>query len=187
MRSRFYLALAVALAVVPMCAAGIRTSRFAISLESRGRDHWQRAFLAARERKLILVQSTVDEVFGTRNAPTRWYITGTRIKSSVGGRYLAYDPSGQSTKVYLLSRPGKGTDWTVGIDKNAEEGLRGKNAEEGLRGTIRAAAGKLKGWYLSMEVHKKEDGEGRTVTVHRFILSRAPGRKFEAERIFVHK
>jgi hypothetical protein len=177
MRPRYLLALPLALAVVSVCGAGIGTNRFNISIRSKGSN--REVFLAVADGRLTLGNSTFSSVSDNEDAADRWYITGTRIKSSTGAGYLAYDPSGRSPRVFLTPRPGKGTDWTVGI---------GEGAREGARGVIRAAAGKRKGWYLSVEVTRVNDGNGNTVRVRRrFILAKAPAQKLEAERIYSHK
>jgi hypothetical protein len=176
MRSRYLLVLPLVLAIASVCAAGIGTNRFNITIRSKGND--RKVFLAVADGELTLGSSTFGSVSDNEDAADRWYITGTRIKSSSGGGYLAYDPSGKDPRVFLTSRPGKGTDWTVGI---------GARAPEGERGVIRAAAGKRKGWYLTVEVTREKDGNGKTVRVCRFTLAKAPARKLEAERIFSHK
>jgi hypothetical protein len=176
MNRRWLLALLSSLTVASVCAAGIATNRFTIGVRDKGGRNEE--FLAVRGGKLTLGSSTFGKISDNRDAPDRWYILGTRIKSSAGGGYLAYDPAGKDTRVFLVPRPGKGTQWTITLDKDAREGKRG---------VIRAGCGRLKGWFLSVEETREKQKDGTRVTVRRFVLAKAPARKLEAERIYEHK
>jgi hypothetical protein len=160
MYRRACLSLALCLVAAPLCVAGIATNRFTISFAPKGIGG---DYLAARGGGLSLGGSTFGAVADTRDAEDRWYVAGMKIKSSLGG-YLAYDPSGKSTAVFLTAEPGEGTDWLVG-----------RSRQEGERGRIQAAAGPLQSWYLCV------DEAGRVT------LARESACKLEAERIYEHK
>lgn len=176
MTRRFWLALPVCLAFVSVCAAGIGTNRFTLSVADNGRVV---DYVAVRKGRLTLGRSTFGAVSDNHDAADRWYVAGCKIKSSVGGGYLAYDPTGKSSRVFLSPEPGEGTDWLVGI---------GGRADEGKRGAVQAASGPLRGWYLDVsEEDEQETADGRTHTRRVPVLSRAPSHKVEAERIWEHK
>jgi hypothetical protein len=170
---RACLTLALCLVAVPVCVAGIATNRYTISSDATGMPG---DFLAAREGELTVGGSTFGAVADTRDAPDRWYVVGTKIKSSLGG-YLAYDTSGKSNRVFLTPEMGEGTDWLIG-----------RSRHEGERGTIQAAVGPLQGWFLCVE---EAEGQRGTATdkaaARRVVLARDPARKLEAERIYEHK
>jgi hypothetical protein len=176
MLRRLLLALPVCLAVVSVCAAGIGTNRFTISIDKRHASE----FLTVRQGELTLGGSTFGSVSDNQDAADRWYIAGCKIKSSAGGGYLAYDPTGRSNRVFLRPEPGEGTDWFVGV---------GGRAREGERGAIQAASGPLKGWYLDVSVREEppQTAEGRKATRTVPVLSKSPSQKIEAERIWEHK
>ena len=106
------------LAVISACAAGIATNRYTISLKNQKGRFEQ--FLAVRKGRLVLGGSTFGSVSDNQDAADRWYILGTRIKSSVGGGYLAYDPSAKTSEVFLAPRPGEGTEWVVRVVNGRE-------------------------------------------------------------------
>jgi hypothetical protein len=174
---RLLLALALSLAVVTVCAAGIGTNRFTISTAGKGHPG---DFLAVDEGDLTLGGSNFGAVSDNRDAADRWYIAGSKIKSSVGGGYLAYDPTGKNKRVFLSAKPTEGTDWYVGV---------GNRAQEGDRGVIRAMSGPLKGWYLdAAEAEEKQaTAEGKTGPPRVLVLSEKPSRLLEAARIWEHK
>jgi hypothetical protein len=173
MLRRLLLALPVCLAAVSVCAAGIGTGRFTISIEA-GHDS---GFLAVRRGELTVGDSTFGSVFYNEDAADRWYISGPQIKSSVGGGYLAYDPTGKSNRVLLRPKPGEGTDWVLGVSGRARRGKRG---------AIQAASGPLKGWYLDVASgeDKQETAEGKKAARPALVLSKHPSRKLEAEQIW---
>jgi len=113
-----------------------------------------------------------------RDAPERWYVLGSQIKSSTGGGYLAYDPEGKSNRVFLSREAGKGTDWAISLEHFDRE----EQARE--RGTLAAYWGPMAGWSLDIEEVKenREDG-GDPVSVRRLVLSKKPRHPFVADRI----
>jgi hypothetical protein len=111
------------------------------------------------------------------DAPERWYILGSQIKSSTGGSYLAYDPEGKSNRVFLSREAGKGTDWTIGLEHFDRE----EQARE--RGTIAAYWGPMAGWSLDIEETMEKPKDGDPVTVRRLVLSKKPRHPFVADRI----
>lgn len=165
---RAFLTLALCLVAAPLGVAGIATNRFTINF-----DH---DYLAARDGELTLGTSTFGAVSDARDAADRWYVAGSKIKSSLREGYLAYDPSGKTNRISLTPEPGAGTDWLVG-----------RSGREGQRGTIQAAAGPLQGWFLSVE-EAEDQGAGPGKTAGRqVVLAKEPAHKLEAERIYEHK
>jgi hypothetical protein len=160
---RCVLSLAVCLVVGSVSVAGIPTDLFVISVKERQKKG---NYLGVRKGELGLGKSTFGAVYDTKDADDRWYVLGTQIKSSVVGGYLAYDAAGKDPKVFLVAKPGDGTEWS--IDEPGK-------SREGVRGTIRAAAGPMKGWVLEI------DADGQPV------LAKEPSKKLEVERVFEHK
>jgi hypothetical protein len=111
------------------------------------------------------------------DAPERWYILGSQIKSSSGGGYLAYDPEGKSNRVFLSREAGKGTDWTVSLEHFDRE----EKARE--RGPVTAYRGPMAGWALDVEKVREKLEDGDSVTVRRLVLSKKPRHPFVADRI----
>jgi hypothetical protein len=100
--------------------------------------------------------------------PDRWYVLGTKIKPSVGGGYLAYDPSGKDPRVYLSHDAEEGTDWKIGERSEAKYVYR--------YGVTQAVSGKVKGWYLDVEEYEEEGEDGRTATAYRLVLRKEVAR-----------
>ena len=97
-------------------------------------------------------------------APDKWYVDGGRLKSSVGGGYLAYDVSGKDPKVFLASGPGGGAEWDIVVHRRRESDYA----------TVRAANGPFKGWYLNLK-----DGS--------LVLGPQPSDAVQVERFYRHK
>src|SRR5205807_8809786 len=139
-----------------------------------------KAYLLIRQGELTVGDAPHDVEWEGRPAPGRWYIEGTRIKSSGGGGYLAYDPSGKDPKVFLSPAPPKDADWAISVP--------GKNHfDDGKRAVIRAGSGKLKGWYLTVQEIEETRPDGKSVTTSRLVLARNLERRLEAKRNFLHK
>jgi hypothetical protein len=157
--------------------AGIATNRYTISARHKDRRHEE--FLTVKGGRLILSGSTFGSVSDNRDAADRWYIMGSRIKSSVGAGYLAYDQTGKDSQVFLVSGPGEGTEWSVSV----------VGGREGQRGVIRAAMGPMKGWYLDVDERSEQppDDHRQPVKIRRLVLRKGPLRRLEAERIYSHK
>jgi len=158
MSRRLFLSLSLLLAASPACPAGIPTGRFTINAKGINSE-----YLAVRGG-LALGNTGGKTRLADEDATAEWYVDGTRIKSK-SGRYLAYDPTGKSDKVFLVDRPGAGTDWSVSVP--------GKEKED-ERAAVRATAGAVKGWYLGLE-------DGRPV------LAKDPSQKLHVQRIWLHK
>ena len=173
MRRRLCLCLAVWAATASAALAGKPTNAFTISLPG-GKD-----YLSADEGKLTVGAAPKDVDWYDKPAPGRWYVEGTRIKSTVGYGYLAYDPTGKDTRVFLAPRPGPGTEWDVRVPKKRRDG-------EGERGAIWAASGKFKGWVLTVAEVKEKGPGGKTVLSQRAVLARDPKVRLEVERIWWH-
>jgi hypothetical protein len=157
--------------LVGLGRAGIPTGTFTISTPDR------KVYLADRNGRLTTGPPDRGVEADGFPAQGRWYVLGTQIKSSVGGGYLAYDPAGKSNAVFLTPRPGGGTQWTVSP---------GGPYGPGDRAAIRVGSGPKKGWYLGVEAVQENKG-GRTVTVHRLVLSEGRALELEAEQIYLHK
>jgi hypothetical protein len=185
MGKRALLLLSLSLGVVSAAAAAVPTSHFTISF---GRKEGKVEYLAVRGGRLVLGPPT-KHARDEQDAPERWFILGTKIKSSVGGGYLAYDPTGKDPKVFLTpNQNDKGTDWEVRRPKGA---FHQKNQSRSLDeewGTVRAASGPLKGWFLDAEEAEQKPGpQGKDVPACRFVLRKEPSCNVEAARIYTHK
>jgi hypothetical protein len=174
MKRRISLCLAVWGLAASFCAAGIPTDTFTISLPR------EKAYLSIRQGELKVDEAPHDVEWEGRPAPGRWYIEGTRIKSSVGSGYLAYDPSGKDPKVFLSPKPPKDADWAISVPER-------DRTDEGKRAVIRAGSGKLKGWYLAVQEVEETRPDGKTVTTNRLVLAKNPQRRLEVKRIIEHK
>ena len=174
MKRRISLCLAVWGLAASFCPAGIPTDTFTISVSG------DKAYLSVRLGALKVGDAPHDVEWEGRPAAGRWYIEGTRIKSSVGSGYLAYDPSGKDPKVFLSPAPPKDADWAISVP--------GKNHfDDGKRAVIRAGSGKLKGWYLTVQEIDETRPDGKSITTSRLVLAKNPQRRLEAKRIFLHK
>src|SRR5262245_3497156 len=118
MGKRAFLLLSLSLGAVSAAAAAVPTDHFTISFDrKRGIE-----YLAVRGGRLVLGPPTKRDEQVV--APERWFVLGTKIKSSVGGGYLAYDPTGKDPRVFLTpNQNDKGTDWEV----RRPEGAKRKN------------------------------------------------------------
>jgi hypothetical protein len=180
MKPRHALLVCLIVLAGPVCLAGFPTNFFTIHCRDAG-------YARMDGGKLSLGDSSVNKVPDRRAAPDKWYVGGNQIKSSVGDGYLAYDISGKDPKVFLASRPGKGTEWEVVTHRGEEESATvraaagprpGKGTEwevvthrgEEESATVRAAAGPFKGWYLNVKDDRLVLGstESRAVRVKRF-------------------
>jgi len=172
-RRRTFISLMLWAVTASLAAAGTPTNAFTISPPDK------RDYLVARWAGPAVVPPPPEVDCDGRPTSARWYVEGTRIKSTVGGGYLAYDPTARDGRVFLVSSPGEDTDWDVNVPEKSR-------LAEGKRAVIRVAKGPLRGWYLSVKEETKREGE-RSVTIQRVWLTKDPGRKLEAERIILHK
>jgi hypothetical protein len=170
--------LALGVVVAELCRAAIPSSTFTISTPDR------KVYLADREGRLTAGAPDGKADYDSGPGPCRWYIQGTQIKSTVGGGYLAYDPTGKSNAVFLTTKPGSGTQWTVRLQNPPPKNECGPFGPE--RAAIRVGSGPKRGWYLSVEAVQENRGGG-TVTVHRLVLSESPALQLQAQRIYDHK
>jgi hypothetical protein len=93
-----------------------------------------------------------------------WALRGDgRIATRREDAYLAYDLDGVEKGVVLANRPGWGSKWDFHF---------GKDAEGNTVHTLRAAEGRLNGWYLD---YTTEDGPAPGEVRHWLILSPQPG------------
>jgi hypothetical protein len=158
--------------------AGFPTNRFHIRL-----DHGtpsRRGCLMLHDGRLIVWHNNGGRVGDTQNAPDRWYIDGTRIKCSTGGGYLAYDPTGKDSGVFIVAKPPEGIDWKVTL----------KRSEGGERGVLEAATGTVKGWTLDVEdpsSARPGPPSALSAAASRIIIAKEPRHPFVVERIYGHK
>jgi hypothetical protein len=181
------LALGLALGVASVCAAGVSapTNFFTIyvALKQKGRSEFASVYLHARVtggRLGLSRRGDRGDEEKPRPAPGRWYVLGTKIKSSVGGGYLAYDPSGKDHRVFLSPTAGHGTDWKI----------RGPGGKEftSWYGAVQAASGKVKGWHLDCEEYERKGEGGKAVTAYRLVLrKRAPRKDVSVNRVFSYR
>jgi hypothetical protein len=130
----FTLSLVVVLVTAPSIPAGFPTDFFTVHCAKVG-------YARAEGGRLTLGASSVNRVPDRQAAPDKWYVDGGRLKSSVGGGYLAYDASGKDPKVFLASKPGRGAEWDSVVHRRRESDYA----------TVRAASGPFKGWYLNVK------------------------------------
>jgi hypothetical protein len=111
--------------------------------------------------------------------PDRWYVLGTKIKSSVGGGYLAYDPSGKDPRVFLSRTAGEGTTWTIGDPGGGRFDIYG---------VAQPASGKVKGWHLDVEEFKQKRKDGRAVSAYRLVLRKDdPRTRVRVTRVYSYR
>src|SRR5438270_6829996 len=103
MRSLQLLFICLLLLTASVCLAGIPASFFTIHGKDAG-------MARVDDGKLTLGASSINKVPDRQEAPDKWYVGGTQIKSSTSGSYLAYDTTGKDPKVFLAPRPGDGTE-----------------------------------------------------------------------------
>lgn len=169
-----FLMAALWLMVASACLGGTPTNRYIIScrVEKSGYE-----YVAVTKGRLTVGKASNRK--DDQDAPDRWYILGTKIKSSDGGGYLAYDPSGKDNRVFLTPTPTAGTEWSMSLRK------RSPGDEE--HGVIRAATGPRRGWYLDVEEIEEKTSDDATKTVRRIILAKEPRHKVEAARVYIHR
>jgi hypothetical protein len=183
MTHRLILVLALSAAAAPLGEAGIATGYYYVT--ARKSKPGELFYLAVKDSKLVLgAASSLQDERGS--APDRWHVLGTQIKSSAGGGYLAYDPSGKSKGIFLSPRPVKGAEWQVRrVYTKRSNHLRESMDYEW--GVVEAASGPLKGWSLDVEEVGKKRGNGGTAPVRRLILSKRRAWNVEAGGIYEHK
>src|SRR5215212_7190563 len=98
MHRRALFCLMLGAAAASIGAAGTPTDAFTISTPDK------RHYLVARETGVEAVPPPREVDWDGRPTSARWYVEGTRIKSTVGG-YLAYDPSARDGRVYVSPKP----------------------------------------------------------------------------------
>jgi hypothetical protein len=184
MRRRTYLLLSLFVAVVSICYAGIPTSRYTITVGGK-----EIGYMAVEEGNPIF-RSPLPEGHGLEDiGEANWYVEGGRVKSRVGGKYLAYDVTGKDNTVFLADNTeDQTTAWVV---HRPEGVLRRKNEKshsiDEEWGVIQAKSGPMKGWYLDLADFEERTSDGKTITVRRFVLSKQPSWNIEVGRIYKHK
>jgi hypothetical protein len=161
-------ALALVLAAASVCAAGIHapTEFFRITAWVDGNQTRKQVHVRVLDGQLAFAGGRPSSDWEDREQtrPERWYVLGTKIKSSMGRGYLAYDPSGKDPRVYLSRTAGEGTDWKI---SDRDEGKNGFN--DPAYGVTQAASGQVKGWYLDVE-EGEEGKDGKTTSVSGLVL-----------------
>lgn len=179
----------LALDFASVALAGIPTNRFTISALGGGQGG-KVLYVVVEKGELALGSAAPlgDGGLDTKDTPDRWYVMGTKIKSTVGGGYLAYDPTGREEGVTLAAKPdGEGTDWIV---KRPDGRVRRKNEKRSVDeewGVLQAASGPMKGWFLDVEEKNVKHEDGVSATLRRFILTKEPRWNIEVGRIYTHK
>lgn len=180
MSRRVYLLMPLFVALVSVCYAGYPTSRFTISAGNK--DGWV-GYLGVDEGQLILGSPSSRRARLDRDEYDRWHFLGTKIKSSVGGGYLAYDPTGKDHKVFLTPKAdGEGTDWIV---RRQKFGVERKNERRDIEewGFLQVASGPMKDWFFDVEDVQEMSDDGQIKKVRRYILSKEPSWNVEVARI----
>jgi len=152
----------VLLPLIVVCAGGIPTNRYQIAAGA-GRDG---KYLQIDNGRLALGKTSVGDGTDNRDALDCWYVAGGKIKNSLTGAYLAYDPTGKSPQLFVVEKPGEGTDWRVTLKK------RSPGDEE--RGSLQATEGTAKDWYVIVD-----EGQAR--------LSAESVHPVEVRRVYIHK
>jgi hypothetical protein len=174
MNRRVFLMLTLWLVVGSACVGGTPTNRYVITcrFEKSGYE-----YVAVTKGQLTVGKASDRK--HDQDAPDRWYSLGTKIKSSDGGGYLAYDPSGKNNRVFLTATPTEGTEWSLS--------LRKRSPGDQEHGVIRAATGPRRGWYLDAEETEEKTSDDGAKTVRRLVLVKEPIHKVEAGRIYIHR
>jgi hypothetical protein len=148
MRHLSLLALALVLAAASVCAAGIHAPTEFFVITVKGNQTGELKHVRVVDGQLAFGGGKPWSDWKDREdtGPERWYVLGTKIKASVRGGYLAYDPSSKDPRVYLSRTAGEGTDWKI---SDREEGKDDFN--DPAYGVTQAASGEVKGWYLDVE------------------------------------
>jgi hypothetical protein len=181
------LALVLALGVASVCAAGVSAPtnffRIYVALKQKGKTEFASVYLHVRVtdgRLGLSRRGDRGDEEKPRAAPGRWYLLGTKIKSSVGGGYLAYDPSGKDPRVFLSPTAGEGTDWTI----RGPGGVKFTN----WLGAVQAASGKVKGWHLDCEEYERKGEGGKVTTAYRLVLRKAaPRTDVRVDRVYLYR
>jgi hypothetical protein len=159
------LALGLGLAAVPVGTAGIHAPTDFFGIIVQGEATRNPEYVRVIDQRLDLTTLRLDTGWKDRSTPKpeRWSILGTKIKTSIGRAYLAYDPSGKDSRVYLSRKAGPGTDWQFGKQDKKDHDL--------LMAVPQAASGKVKGWYLGAEEYEDKSGAvGQPETAFRLVL-----------------
>lgn len=186
MSRRVILVLLIFVALVSVCYAAVPTRHFRIRAKLNGGDT---GFVQIYEKKLELDGPTLVEDFrdkdgqlDIKDSDDGWFVLGTKIKSSVGGGYLAYDATGKDNKVFLAhDAEDIGTEWTIRVS----EGSKGKR-NTAQWATLQAANGPLKGHYFDIEQIETKQKDGSIRRSRRFLLREKPVWTVEVGRVVIH-
>lgn len=162
------------LTIASACLGGTPTNRYLITCHFKKSGY---EYVAVTKGRLTVGKASDRKE--DQDAPDRWYILGTKIKSSDGGGYLAYDPMGKDNRVFLTAAPTEGTEWNMS--------LRKRSPGDQEHGVVRAATGPRRGWYLDVEEIEEKTSDGRTKIVRRLVLVNEPIHKVEAGRVYIHR
>jgi hypothetical protein len=185
MRQPTLLALALGLAAVSVSAAGIHAPTEFFRIMVDGNQWGDAAHVRVLDGQLAFAKGRPSSDWEDREQtrPERWYVLGTKIKSSMGRGYLAYDPSGKDPRVYLSRTAGEGTDWKI---SDRDEGKPGFNNP--AYGVTQAASGQVKGWYLDVEECGEKGKDDKTVTDYRLVLRKDVAKtKVHTNRIYSYR
>jgi hypothetical protein len=171
------LALGLGLSAVSVSPAGIEAPMEFYDIEVRGGDTRKPEYARVLDGRLVLSPERSQRPWSDRFNPRseQWYILGTKIRASAARTYLAYDPSGKDSRVFLSREAGEGTDWVFPDQK------KGDRIQFSAR--VQAASGKVKGWYLSAEEYRTSDDPSDEEKPFRLVLHKKDGET----RVYVNR
>ena len=185
MNRRIFVLLPLVLVLTAVCYAAVPTRHYKIAAKS---SDGNAGMLCVEKGSLELGSRSKEENFldkdgelDIRDTPDGWFVLGTKVKSSVGGGYLAYDPTGKHNRLVLASKAeDAGTDWIIRKAKPDVKKGRGE------RGILQAAAGPLKDRFLDVGVMDVTQSDGTIISSRCFVLSKEPGWEVEIVRVIIH-
>jgi len=186
MRRHVIWSVPVFVALVSVCYAGIPGNFHRISA---GNKEGKVQYVGVEKGALVLGKRSphLQKRNETDAHYDRWFVSGTKLKSSTGGGYLAYDPTGKSSRVFLTPKADtEGTDWVIHCPKGVFFGKNESRSVDEEWGILQAASGPMKGWYVEVEEFEHKGEDGKAAVVHRFILSKTPSWNVEVSRMYLH-
>ena len=180
-RSQWIMAAGSFFVAISVCLASISTPRSRIVAQNAAGELVQ---LVVQDKKLELIRpdKPPDIYEADKDAPHRWYIDGTRIKSSVDGQYLVYDPTGKNLDLSLSPKPVQGVEWRFERLRIQRRIIAGSVDHQW--GCLIVAKGPCEGWLVDVEESEEQRGHGVTAKVRRLVLSKTSRWYVQAARIY---